>query len=206
MKKILFILAVVVCCMGQSLYAQGMRQLFVDAPDEVFPLLTRNNRADCADFLETGMEAKVTNRLGGVCRMKALTDDFLHIEPSYASSVQVKRLVAGNDTLLCVVNSVKAEATGSRISFRNLRWENVEAKGLFEAPAIGDFFVSADSAMLYADKCDIYLVSLTLSPDDETLTAEYTMPDYMGEDDAEAVRPLLQRIVYRWDGKRFVKE
>ena len=206
MKKLLFILTVILCCAEQGLQAQGMRRLFLDAPDEVFPLLTRNNRADCADYLDAGMEAVVTNRLGGVARMKAMGDDYICIEPSYASSVQVKRLAAGGDTLLCVVKSVRAEATDSRVSFYNQRWENVGAEGLFQAPAIEEFFVSADSAALYADRCDIYLVSLTLSPDDDTLTAEYTMPGYMNEEDAAAVRPLLRRIVYLWDGKRFVKE
>ena len=107
---------------------------------------------------------------------------------------------------LCVVNSVKAEAVGSRISFYTTGWEKVPAKGLFEAPAIKDFFASADSAALYVDRCDIYLVRLALSKDENTLTAEYTMPDYMAESDSALIKPLLCRIVYRWNGKKFVRE
>ena len=30
------------------------------------------------------------------------------------------------------------------------------------------------------------------------------MPAYMNDGDAEKVLPLLRRIVYRWNGKRFV--
>jgi hypothetical protein len=32
------------------------------------------------------------------------------------------------------------------------------------------------------------------------------MPDYMNDDDAAKVRALLNKIVYRWNGARFVKE
>lgn len=206
MRKLLLILSVMMCCAGQDLLAQGMRQLFLDAPDEVFPLLTRNNRADCADYLDAGMEAVVENRLGGACRMKTLTDDFICVEPSYASSVQVKRLLAGGDTLLCVVKSVKAEAVDSRIEFYDARWNRIVSDHFFKAPAIREFFLSADSAARYADRCDIYLVRLSLSQHDDTLTAEYTMPDYMNGDDAALIRPLLRKVVYRWDGKRFVRE
>ncbi|MBR5828616.1 MAG: DUF3256 family protein [Bacteroidaceae bacterium] len=206
MKKIFIILAVMFCCAGQELCAQGMRSLFLNAPDELFPLLTRNGRADCVDYIDAGMEATVANVLGGVCRMKVLTDDFVEIEPSGASSMQVRMLPAGGDTLLCVVNTVKAEAADSRISFYTKGWEKVPAKGLFEAPAIKDFFVSADSAALYVDRCDIYLVRLALSKDENTLTAEYTMPDYMAESDSALIKPLLCRIVYRWNGKKFVRE
>ena len=206
MKKLFLILTMMLCLSGHDLCAQGMRQLFLDAPDDVFPLLTRNNRADCIDYIDAGMEAPVVNLLGGACRLRVLAEDFMSIEPSTVSSVQVKMLQAGGDTLLCVVNSVKAEAVGSRISFYTTGWEKVPAKGLFEAPAIKDFFASADSAALYADRCDIYLVGLKLSQTGNTLTAEYTMPDYMNESDSALIRPLLRRIVYCWNGKRFVRE
>ena len=206
MRKLFIILAMMLCMSGHDLCAQGMRQLFLDAPDDVFPLLTRNNRADCIDYIDAGMEAPVANLLGGACHLRVLAEDFMSIEPSTVSSVQVKMLQAGGDTLLCVVNSVKAEAVDSRISFYTTGWERVSAKGLYEAPEIEEFFVSADSAALYADRCDIYLVRLELSPDTNTLTAEYTMPDYMNESDSALIKPLLRRIVYRWNGKRFVME
>ena len=206
MRKLFIILAMMLCMSGHDLCAQGMRQLFLDAPDDVFPLLTRNNRADCIDYIDAGMEAPVANLLGGACHLRVLAEDFMSIEPSTVSSVQVKMLQAGGDTLLCVVNSVKAEAVDSRISFYTTGWERVSAKGLYEAPEIEEFFVSTDSAALYADRCDIYLVRLELSQDTNTLTAEYTMPDYMNESDSALIKPLLRRIVYRWNGKRFVME
>ena len=38
-----------------------MREVFAQLPDSVLPLMTRNNRLDCIDFIENGMEARVKN-------------------------------------------------------------------------------------------------------------------------------------------------
>jgi hypothetical protein len=73
----------------------------------------------------------------------------------------------------------------------------------FKEPLIKDFFVDNSDIL---ELCDIYLVSLHLNAANNTLVAEYTMPDYLNDDDAEKVRPLLKKIIYRWNGVRFVKE
>lgn len=73
-------------------------------------------------------------------------------------------------------------------------------------PGVADFFAPTDSLSYYLSLCDIYLVKLTLSPTEETMVAEYTMPLYMNDSDAKAVQPLLRPVVYRWQGGVFVKE
>jgi hypothetical protein len=97
---------------------------------------------------------------------------------------------------------VKAEVADSRIDFYDSNWNKLQVDGRFAYPAISDFFIS--DAEKYIGLCDMYLVSLTLNADDCTMVAEYTMPAYMNDGDAEKVLPLLRRIVYRWNGKRFV--
>ena len=47
-----------------SLQAQEAKTLFVNMPDSLSPLLTKVNRADCVDFLESKMKAQVENRFG----------------------------------------------------------------------------------------------------------------------------------------------
>lgn len=206
MRKLFLILAFMLCGIGVTVTAQNMRSLFMGAPDELFPLLTKGNRADCVDYIEAGMVAGVSNRLGGMCRMKVLSSDYMLLEPSNVSLVQAKMLPSGGDTLICVVKSVKAEAAASRVEFYDKDWCRLDADAFYEAPAIVEFFVSPDSAARYVDKCDIYLVKLSLSPESNTLVAEFTMPDYMNEDDAALIRPLMRKVVYRWNGNKFIRE
>lgn len=203
MKKILLIL-LLLCGIVFSSQAQDMRTLFMDAPDTVFPLLPRNARADCVDFADAGMEYPVTNLLGGNSVLKKLTDEYLFLQSTSVSSVEMKKLPMGDSFVICVVKSVSAEATDSRVCFYNSNWEKIDTSSLFTAPSIEDFFFDEEEHIL--DLCDIYLVMLKLDAHSNTLVAEYTMPDYMNIDDARKVRALLKNITYRWNGERFIKE
>ena len=65
MKKLLVLIILCSGCLSFSLSAQDMRSIFLNAPDEIFPLLTKSYRADLVDYIDAGMTAKVTNRLDG---------------------------------------------------------------------------------------------------------------------------------------------
>ena len=205
MKKILIIPLLLLSC--AFVRAQDMRSLFMSAPESVLPLLTENSRADCIDYIDAGMEAVVTNSLDGKTVVKALTDDYADIGMTGSSSLQMKLLpLQDGGRIICVVKSVKAEAENSHVAFYDLDWKPVVGKKLLEMPAVVDFFVSADSAAKYIDKCDIYLVKCLLSDSDLTMTAEYTMPSYMNIEDAALVAPQLRKVVFLWDGRRFVRK
>ena len=203
MRKVLLIL-LLLYGMIFSATSQDIRTLFMDAPDAVLPLLPRNVRADCIDFADAGMVYPVQNLLGGESSLKELAEDYLLLQSTGSSTVEMKVLPWGDSFVVCVVNSVSAEATDSRVAFYDMQWKKLKAPLFFTAPSIKDFFVDAATDIL--DLCDIYLVLLRLNASDGTLVAEYTMPDYMNSDDAEKVRALLKKIVYRWNGTRFVKE
>lgn len=200
------ILILLLCCRAAVLPAQDMRVVFKNAPDEIFPLLTKNDRADLVDYIDAGMAAKVTNLFDGNSELLALDEDYLLLATSASSTVQLKLLPLQGDTLICEVRTVKAEASDSRIAFYDMDWNRLDGGAMFSFPAISDFFVAATDADEYADVCDIYLVSLKMNADDNTIVAEYTMPDYMNIEDAGEVKPLLRKLVYNWNGQRFVIE
>ena len=69
-----------------------MRDVFKQMPDSLMPYLTQNNRLDFIDFLDSNMKAEVTNTMGGVSEMTALTDDSLSIRMSQALRVDMMLL------------------------------------------------------------------------------------------------------------------
>lgn len=199
--SIAFIVFMVLVC--GRVEAQDLRTLFVEMPDTLLPLLTANDRRDMIDFRDAGMTTPVSNRLDGKSRITALTDDYLSLELSRSSSMQIKMInCVGGDTLLCVVNTVAAEACDSRIHFYNTRWERVDGP-YFTMPSIADFFHPSDSVAKALDICDIYLVKLSLSPDSDSLKADYTMPQYMSQSDSARVASQLRTLRYHWTGRRF---
>ena len=75
-----------------SANAQNINSVFVSMPDSLSPLLTKVNRQDFADFLSSGMKAVVKNRFGGQSEMLKLTDDYLKLKTTEASSEEMKLL------------------------------------------------------------------------------------------------------------------
>ena len=203
MRKLLLIF-LMMYGMFSSATSQDIRALFLDAPDEVLPLLPRNARADCIDLADAAMVYPVSNLLGGKSILKILTDNYLLLQTTGASTMEMKILPHGDSFVICVVKSVSAEATDSRITFYSNNWKKLDTSFFFPSPSIKDFFTSVDEKIL--DICDMYLVSLKLAETDNSIVAEYTMPGYMNSDDASKVRQLLKKIIYRWDGNMFVKE
>lgn len=86
MKRII-LLSLLGQMMCLSMYSQvRMRDIFASAPDSVFPLLTRNNRLDCIDFIENKMPARVKNRLDNVVELLKLGDAYLQLRTSSVAS------------------------------------------------------------------------------------------------------------------------
>ena len=203
MRKAVLILFML-CGLVATLSAQDIRTLFMEAPDSVLPLLPRNARADCVDFADAKMVYPVSNLLGGTSLLKELNDSHLLLQSTASSTVEMKLLPAGDSFVICVVNTVFAEVADSRVAFFDHNWKRVETEQFFTYPAIKDFFIGTDNRLL--DFCDMYLVSLKLESAENTLVAEYTMPGYMNDDDAQKVLASLKKLVYRWNGVRFVME
>lgn len=203
MKNRYFIALLMMMLFCGNIPAQNLRELFVNMPTELLPLLRENDRLDLIDLYDAKMNIQVTNRLDGKSTIKELTGDYLLLSLSPSSSMQMKMLPSHNgDTLLCVVNTVTAEAADSRIRLYTKDWQPVD-EVFFTPPSIADFFTPSDSVDELLDLADIYLVELKLSAEDNTLVAEYTVPQYMTKEDAERVLPFLRKRVYVWDGKKF---
>ena len=75
MKRIilLFILHASFFTLHVMLAQTRIRDIYAEAPDSIFPLLTRNNRLDQIDFRENNMPAVVKNRFDSRCALLALT-------------------------------------------------------------------------------------------------------------------------------------
>ena len=76
---------------------QEAKKIFVNMPDSLSPLLTAVNRADCIDFLESKMKAKVENRFGRESEMTELSKDYIRVQMTPQSTWQMK-LLATSDT------------------------------------------------------------------------------------------------------------
>lgn len=205
MKRLSVIILLLQFVVFQNVYAQNIMQRFARMPEHLISLLSENDRLDCIDFAEVDMRAVVINRLDGKSELKILREDYLLMQMTKSSTMQMKLLPCNNgDTITCVVKSVCVEACDSRISFYDKNWNELEREKYYSKPAIRDFFHPSDSLDRILKLSDIYLVKISLQELSDTLRAEYTLPAYMERADSAVVAPTLHPISYRWDGNRFV--
>ena len=107
-----------------ALWAQEAKTLFVNMPDSLSPLLTKVNREDCIDFLESKMKAQVENRFGKKSEMTDLSKDYIRMQMSSQSTWQMKVLALNDSTnVICTVSTACAPACDSSIRFYTDDWK-----------------------------------------------------------------------------------
>ena len=189
-----------------SVVAQDMKTVFVAMPDSVTPLLTKVNREDCIDFLDSNMKAVVKNRFGNVAEMKVLTDDYVLMQTSEVGTLEMKLLPLADSTkVICMVKTVNVPVADSSVRFYTSDWsQQLDVKEFLQLPSMDAFFLPNDSlkdeAILTRKKADMHLMKAQLSKEDTSLTFTYTTPDYLNEEDREKLSPHLRKepIVLRW--------
>ena len=190
--------------------AQDMRSVFISMPDSVAPLLTKVNREDCVDFLDSNMKAVVRNRFDKESELKTLTKDYLLMQMTASSTMEMK-LLPMNDSVkvICVVRTVQTDVPDSDVRFYDTTWKELPTDDYFSLPPEDAFYLPVDSIGKVQDKvrkmADMYLVKYSLSVERPILEAEYTTPGYLNEEDRKELLKYLRKgpLVLEWKNGRF---
>ena len=209
MRKVLLIVVSVLC--GISASAQDMKSVFIAMPDSITPLLTKVNKEDFVDFLDSNMKAEVKNRFDGTAEMKVLTEDYTLVQTSEIGTLEMKLLPVNDSTkVICMVKTVCASACDSDVRFYTSDWsKELDAASLLQRPSADVFFLPNDTlseeGVLIRKKADMHLMKASLSKDVPTLTFIYTTPDYLNQEDKEKLLPHLRKepVVLEWKDGRF---
>lgn len=203
-----------VCTVSQ---AQDMKEIFTEMPDSILPLLSRNDRLDCVDFIENGIENTVINALKGQSRLTFLSPSIAKVQLSEQVEVQLNKLNTSTqndgDYIICMIHSVKANICNSVIKFYNKDWKPLGASQFIKTFQTEDFFPKPE------DMDDLqYQNLLNLSEhafiqaeftDDSTLNITYRSSNYNDEQYREKVLPYVQpSMTMTWDktSHRFVNQ
>lgn len=129
--------------LADSVSAQlRMRDVFAQLPDSVLPLMTKNNRLDCIDFIENDMEVRVKNLFDDKVVLDSLTDDFLSLSTSEGSYVEMKLFAEGADSFICVNRTYLGQAADSEVKIYDLSWNFVRRVA---RPDVREFLKTSES-------------------------------------------------------------
>lgn len=190
--------------------AEDLRALFIGMPDSIIPTLTKSERMDFLDYMDSGMRARVRNKMGGESVMTAFSDNSLTVMTSQSGRLEMVLFPRKNGSnLICIIRTVTARYEDSRLSFYNEDWTPVDAESLIDYPQFEDYLTKAalksDSLDMLRKQSMLRLQSIV--PLDGALEFRYTSIDDLGQD-ADKYRSWFKPtpIRYTWNGKKFKRK
>lgn len=210
-----FFIAFLFLSVHTALSAQVLtaRQLFLNLPDSLFQLLTDVNRADCIDFLESNMKAKVTNKFNTPSEMTQLNDSYIQIQLTEHSNWQMKVLSVNDSTqVICTAMTYEGPVKDSQIRFYDTAWQELDTHQYIpEMPRSADAFITSspqqevpEEFSIWKKSLDMLLMQAELSADSDSLLFTFTTPDYVDTETAEKLEPFLCRTMkFCWNNSCF---
>ena len=131
MKKFMLALMMATTLYQASAQSVTIRDVFRQMPDSLMPYLSKNNRLDFIDFLDSGMKAEVKNQLGGTSEMLSLGNDSLAIRMN--PSLRTDILLMDSTVVMIETFTVDSIYGQSRVHYFTTAWQPITAPQLSEA-------------------------------------------------------------------------
>ena len=191
--------------------AQNMADFFIRMPDSYLPQLEDAWRKDLVDLYQAGKPAVLENTMGGSSTLQNLTTDYLFLQTTERSTMEIRFFPLINHTFIaCVITTVFAPVADSRVEFYSTEWQPLPVSDLW-TPAKVEWFIkedtdrNADDFLNVMSYLDMELIHYHLDPEELTMEATFSTPDYLSSEEREMVKPFLKDIpkTYSWRAGRF---
>lgn len=197
MKKIFLILLVSFSLL--PLNAQNMRQIWLEMPDSIVPYLNRSLRTELADYVTMGMKSEVMNALRDTTRIEKLADDYILVQLSNATKLEIKSLDAST---IAMVQTWCGPLAESKLSLFSNNWEvkplNIDVSPMFVKPDT----MSQQRYSELLDMANVTMNEMQLSVKDNSLTIKYSVP-LLSSTDKKEMHAILRQRKLNWNGTTF---
>ncbi|MBO4906790.1 MAG: DUF3256 family protein [Bacteroidaceae bacterium] len=184
-----------------------MRDVFANMPQKILPLVTKNNRLDCIDFIENNMEARVRNAIDDYVVLEALTSDYLRFRTSNSSYIEMKLLQEDARFIIAFGRTVElGHCFDSHITFYSLDWQALNSDERFTAPDIDAFLplTPTDDVQRQAMLAlrDYHPMCISFSQSEPLIECALQTTD-LSTEQSTSIADDLRTVTLRWNGQRF---
>lgn len=210
MKQFLFLLSLSVLALTTS--AQSVAHYFTQMPAEMIPGITIDTRKDLIDFCKNGKLSVMPAAFGGKVQLKTLEEDYLLLQTSESSDVQIKMLRPSDSLrVLAVVRTVSGPLKDSRVKFYDTSWKLLKS---WSMPVFTvDEFLDATKAkeLGLTDRISEIgprlFVAIAFKPNESAFVATSSLKEDMEKGKREILGVLVRdSVVYRLNNNRFLPE
>ena len=196
---ILAVLTIPALSWGQT----SLRDAFANAPDKIFPLLTRNNRLDCLDFAENKVKMEVSNKGEAKTHIDSLTQDYLCIQMTQRSYAEMRMIPSAQQDIprICLIRTYKGPAEDSHVTIYDTQWNLL---GEVERPQAEAFFDENLSHETRGILSDLSLMRATFTQNGDSLIWTMSTTELTTEQKKEAeghIHSIIRPIITKAKGK-----
>lgn len=204
--KIKRITVVIVGLLSLTVQAVTMQDLFLTMPSTYLPTLPLSARQDLVDFYTNNRIAAMPAAFSNQMVLKNLSDDYLLLQTSPSSSLQIKRLpLSDTASVLALIHTVQGPLEESRLVFCSLDWKQLTT---FSQPILkpSSFLANpSDSLALRFDAdCVRLFVRWAGSPGTTDMRAMHSLALDVP---AETMKPyegmLMDTLRLKWTGQGY---
>lgn len=188
------------------------RETFVELPVSVLDILNRSTRLDMLDYWDADSTYTATNTMGGTSRIVSLTPDFMEVELTSVSTLQIRMLDGkkGDGKIVMTVYTVGGDnkSSDSEVRFFNSSLQPLESGKILKRPELKDFIkIPKGSATKFREIEEMVpfpTIELSASEGNSDLTGKLTVGTYMNLEDAKLVEMFtIPERVWKWEKGKY---
>ncbi len=181
------------------------RDAFINAPQGLLLLLTRNDRLDMLDYYDSQLTTPVTNGLQGKSSIRSVDDKMMVINMTPSSTYTIAMLPGD---VIALIRTIDTPAKDSNITFYSAAdWTEYPSDKYFTAPALAQWLTKkgASDRDTVEAMVPFIMAEYTYDPASQTLTATNDLRTFLSEDVYDMIADdLAPSLKYTWNGKKFV--
>lgn len=216
----LFILLLAVVALMPAVRAGGksapdtisVKRAFVDYPLVMLDLLKRNTRLDMLDYYEADSIYAAPNAMEGLSRLVSVTDDYLKVQLTPVTTLQLKVLkMKNNSDIVVSVYTIgdSGHASDSDLKVFDSNMNELNPKKYFRIPEVSDFFNVGTEGKKKMKEIEELVpfptIEYSLSGENGDLSAHLTVGTFMGKEDYDVIHryEIPGGLLYQWNGTGF---
>jgi hypothetical protein len=207
-------LIIILIFLCQGLFSQTIEKLYINMPDNLNPILSRQNRLELIEYYKSHQSDSITNRFQNQAHLILLDvlNQQIVVKNTISSTFDMKVLTLADSTLaIGIIRTVCAPVCQSSIEFYDTVWNRIQLK--FTMPKAFEWI---NEKSIPVEKLDvkwvrnimnISFVSLKFSSDNQIIKATNNTLEFLSEADRKTILPyiLINPIIFRLKGRQWDK-
>ncbi len=198
-----------------STYAQtDIETCWKEMPDSIIPILNKTTRAELVALYKSKDTLGTSNALGGKTTISKLTPNFIEVELTKASSLQILLLQENDSTqILCMQKSFGSPVLESEMTFYSTNWARIDKsfglpdtsneKALMNIVPIENDSLSKEKAEELKSKLNPVMARTTLSENEGGTLTLYLDTVLLTEEEKNMFKNIKMQKSLKWENGFF---